>query len=385
MKVLYIGDPGTQGGAALAFIEVVSQMKKKGVDVIVCTSITNDFNAQLNALGIDNIAIGHESVLEPISPYKWKRPIKYPIRWSIYRIHLQRALKRIRSQIDLKAIDLIHTNSARNDVGCFLNKHYGIHHIMHIREFADADFNCISYRSNYIEEFNRYTTKFIAISDAVMTHWINKGIDKNKVVRIYDGVAYKNTTISDNLKKENVDLKMVMTSGICEPKGQHLVIDALHLLPPAIAKHVYMDFIGWDDPRYLEKLKNNVGKYGLNQNVSFKGPMSNPTTILGNYHIGLMCSASEGFGRVTAEYMFAQLGVIASNSGANPELISEGKTGLLFESGNAKSLADKIILFYNNRECLKKCSTDARQCAMNRFTEDVNGNNIYDLYKTILE
>lgn len=380
MRVLYIGDPGTQGGAALAFIEVVSQMKKKGVGVIVCTSITNDFNTQLDKLGIENIAIGHESVLEPISPYKWKRPIKYPIRWLNYRIHLKQALNRIQNQVDLNRIDLIHTNSARNDVGCFLNKLYGIPHIMHIREFADADFNCISYRNNYIEEFNKYTTKFVAISNAVKAHWIKKGLQEENVIQIYDGVEYKSIKQSSTEDKQRTDLHMVMTSGICEPKGQHLVVEALHFLPLDIMQHVFVDFIGWDDPRYVERLKASIESYELGNNFKFRGAMHRATKVLGEYQVGLMCSLSEGFGRVTAEYMFAQLGVIASNSGANPELIENGVNGLLFESGNAKSLAGCIERFYKDRQLLVNCSVNAFLKAQNEYTEEINAQNIYKLY-----
>jgi glycosyltransferase involved in cell wall biosynthesis len=38
-------------------------------------------------------------------------------------------------------------------------------------------------------------------------------------------------------------------------------------------------------------------------------------------NIGLMCSRDEAFGRVTIEFMLHKMPVIASNSGANPELV----------------------------------------------------------------
>jgi len=98
-----------------------------------------------------------------------------------------------------------------------------------------------------------------------------------------------------------------------------------------------------------------------------------------------MCSRSEGFGRVTAEYMHAQLGIIASDSGANPELIEDGVTGLLFKSGDAKSLADCIIRFYNNRELLIQLSHAAREKARREYTQHKNAENIYKIYQEILK
>ncbi|MBR4271443.1 MAG: glycosyltransferase family 4 protein [Bacteroidales bacterium] len=384
MKVLYIVDPGIVGGATLAFLEIVTQMKLKGVSPLVCTSTYNQLNEILKGKGIESLAIGHNTVIEPISPYKWKRPIKYPIRWIIYRIKLRRAIRTIERNIDLNTIDLIHTNSARNDVGCYINKKYQIPHIVHIREFADADFRCITFRNNFIEVFNKYSTVFISISNAVKKHWEDKGIDSSKNLRIYDGVTFKDIRESYRDEKLKKEIKMVISSGICLAKGQHLILEAINTLPQEIKNNVYVDFIGWADPQYKKYMLNLIKKYSLGKQIRFTGALKNVHPILHNYQIGLMCSRAEGFGRVTAEYMFAELGVIASNSGANPELIEDGKSGLLFESGNAISLANCITKYYNNRELLISCSETAHKKACREYTDEKNADNIYKLYNNIL-
>lgn len=46
--------------------------------------------------------------------------------------------------------------------------------------------------------------------------------------------------------------------------------------------------------------------------------------------------------------------VIGSNIGGIPELIDDGKTGLLFESENVRELKDKIIKLYNDKDYLNK-------------------------------
>lgn len=384
MKVLYIIDPGIVGGATLAFLEIVAQMKTRSVDCIVCTSGNNSLNRELDKMGVANIAIGHHSVLEPESPYKWKRPIKYPIRWLQYRIALKKALKTIERKIDLSDVDIIHTNSHRNDIGCYLNKKYGIPHIVHIREFSDADFKCITYRKKYISILNQFTTKYIAISEAVKNHWIRKGVDKNKLMKIYDGISFNNGTVSDDECKSDHQLKLVMTGGICYPKGQHLVVGAMACLSENIRNNITVDFIGWDDPRYTRSLKEKIDIEGMSNLFRFVGAVKNATNLLGDYHIGLMCSQSEGFGRVTAEYMAARLGVIASDSGANPELIQNGVNGLLFNSGDENDLAEKILKFYNNRDLLVSCSTNAQIDAQKKYSEDLNAHNIYELYQALL-
>ena len=99
-------------------------------------------------------------------------------------------------------------------------------------------------------------------------------------------------------------------------------------------------------------MSDYANQRGYLSQINFLGSINDVHERLGNYQIGLMCSRAEGFGRVTAEYMHAQLGVIASDSGANPELIQDGVNGLLFKSGDAKSLSECILRLYNNREFL---------------------------------
>ena len=62
-----------------------------------------------------------------------------------------------------------------------------------------------------------------------------------------------------------------------------------------------------------------------------------------SYDIGVVCSASEGFGRVTVEYMLSKLVVVASNSGANPELLCNGEYGLLFRTFDEKDLSLVLV------------------------------------------
>ena len=131
-------------------------------------------------------------------------------------------------------------------------------------------------------------------------------------------------------------------------------------------------------------MKEYSKRRGYDHIVHFLGSIENLHERIGNYQIGLMCSRSEGFGRVTAEYMHGCLGVIASDSGANPELIENGKTGLLFSTGDSMSLADCILRLYNDRDLLIKLSNAACQKAKTMYTQQKNSDSIYELYQALL-
>lgn len=382
MRILYIADPGSVGGATQSLIDVVSTMKLNGYDVIVCNSVNDRLNKKLDELGIACISCGHKSVMNPKSPYKWKRPLKYPIEKFLYYKSLEPAIKRIEGSVDMRTIDIIHTNSARNDIGCILHEKYSIPHVVHIREFGEEDFDCCIYRKNYYSYLNSHCDRFIAISNAVRDSWVRKGIDKDKVNVIYNGILIngmqqKEATVSEKLR-------MVIVGGICEPKGQKDCIEALHFFAKNDLKNISLDIIGWSDPRYEKELKDLVDAYKLNEYVNFLGSRNDVHKLLPNYDIGLMCSKSEGFGRVTAEYMFAGLAVIASNTGANPELIEDGVTGLLYNKSDVKELADSILAFYNDRSLLNACAYNGKNKAEAEYTIEKNVERITTIYKELL-
>lgn len=382
MKIMIISDPGTVGGATRSLVDVSTELKRNGDDVLVCTSSHNELNKELYERGINSFACGHKSAMNPKSPFLWKRPIKYPIESARYKLAERTAIHNIEDNIDLKTIDVIHTNSARNDIGCILKQKHGIPHVMHIREFGTEDFDCCIYRKDYYNFLNQNTDVFIAISHAVAESWIKRGLEASKVRIVYNGIDFHEISTPD-FNHVNKTLKMVIVGGICEAKGQLQCVKALSKLSSNILKNIKLDIIGWCDPRYKKTIIEYINKYNLERCVNIFSTSNNVHEILPKYDVGLMCSRSEGFGRVTAEYMFAGLGVIASDTGANPELINNEINGLIYRYGDEDDLARAIIKLYTDRECLKLYARHAYDDAHARFTIKNNVASIKRIYSEI--
>lgn len=387
MNILYITDPTIVGGATKCLIELVDGIRNKGNTVVVCNGEKSRLNDLLEEKGVQTIPCGHQTAMTEESKPNTIKHRMYKKYEGIRRIcvNLPRAMKRIEQQIDMGKIDIIHTNSSRSDIGCLLAKKYGIPHIMHIREFGIDDFNCYYRRSNYISFLNKNVDYFIAVSDAVMNSWKKRGINADKIKRIYDGIDIGLFCTNRELDCENTELKMVLVGGICEAKGQFLCVEALSHMPPHVLKELRVDFIGWDDPNYKSKIVHFVHEKKLDDYVRFLGPRDDIHILLQNYDIGLMCSRSEGFGRVTIEYMLSGLGVIASDSGANRELVKHENTGLLFANGNAVDLARKMETFFDDRKLLTKCRKNGQINACESFSLGKNIENIWEVYNHVVK
>ena len=168
------------------------------------------------------------------------------------------------------------------------------------------------------------------------------------------------------------------------PECQHIAVQALGALPEEIRRYVTLDIIGWDDPVYRAKLERMIHALHLEQQVRFLGTRDDIGQLLAGYNIGLMCSKSEGFGRVTAEYMYAGLGVIAADTGASPELVCNGKTGLIYRRDDPKSLADRITQLYRDPALLGRLSRNAHRAAKRRFYAEINYQKTLEVYRKVL-
>ena len=81
--------------------------------------------------------------------------------------------------------------------------------------------------------------------------------------------------------------------------------------------------------------------------------------------------APESFGIVLAEAFSCRLPVIASRVGAYPELVHDGQTGLLVESGNVDALRSSILKLSADFPLYRAMSVNAFMQAQQLTSEKV--------------
>ena len=107
------------------------------------------------------------------------------------------------------------------------------------------------------------------------------------------------------------------------------------------------------------------------------------------YHISdVIVSSSiepEAFGRVSVEAQAMKKPIIASNIGGSKETVIDNKTGLLFDSGNPKSLCDKLDeIIKLDSLTLDLMGREGRKNVINRFNIDKMCLNTYSEYKKLI-
>lgn len=89
----------------------------------------------------------------------------------------------------------------------------------------------------------------------------------------------------------------------------------------------------------------------------------------------------ENFPRTLVEAFACGLPVIASRLGALAELIDDGRTGLLFEVGNAADLAAKIRWAEANPEAMVRMGQQARHEYEAKYTAEINHRQLVAIYR----
>ena len=83
--------------------------------------------------------------------------------------------------------------------------------------------------------------------------------------------------------------------------------------------------------------------------------------------------------------MLAGKPIVGTASGATVELIQDGVTGLLYDSGNHDELADKIQYLYENPEERLRLGAAARIWVADRFTQERYAKEVFDLLSEVLK
>ena len=213
-------------------------------------------------------------------------------------------------------------------------------------------------------------------------------ISERKIQLLYYGVPEANNKVNCNkfLDESGIEqeyFKVAIFGRIEQGKGQHLVIEAAKKLLSQREK-IQVAIIGHVmDKEYFKQLGKSINEDGLNKNILFLGFHKNPTSIMPCFDAVVLASECETFGLVLPEAMRAGVTVLGSKCGGVPEIITHGKTGLLFESGNIDDLTKQLKKLIVDKSFCKKLASLGKNDADDRFSEEKHFDNLTNLFNTV--
>ena len=255
-------------------------------------------------------------------------------------------------------------------------------------------YNSVMVRSNLIVAGSNF------IFSHIKENYLKYLDDKKKLLVIFRGINVDyfdpTTKVYGDEKKLltkweiDKDKKIVLLPGrLTSWKGQEVFIEAINLVNIELGYEAfYAVILGSDQGRdlYKKKLIRLSEQYRMTKQMRFINHCSDMALA---YKISdIVVSASiepEAFGRVAVEAQSMEKPIIASNIGGSNETVIDKKTGFLFESGNAKSLSEKILkLVTMDESSLKSIGIEGRKNIIQKFNVEKMCFSTYSEYKRIL-
>ncbi len=217
------------------------------------------------------------------------------------------------------------------------------------------------YKKNIFEGLEK-AEALIAVCNAIRLKLMELGVDPSKIRVIPNGVDTHVFT-PRNAHKED---RLVCVNRLVPRKGTELLIRAM---PKILAKSkVHLDIIG-EGPS-IHTLMHLASKLKVGKYVHFLGEIPNDRLpeYLNKASIFLLPSYIEGLPVSLLEAMACQLSVISTSVGGIPEVIKNGKNGLLIEPGDISGLSDSVLSLLNDRQNAGKLARRARKTVCSAHT-----------------
>lgn len=389
MNILYITHYDKLYGGNKSLIDQCADLVKRNIGVFVIAPNDNtEFSENIKKIGAEFFAVG------PISQYATtkirkstlKNRIKDFVKYFLCTRKVNKLSKKIAQIIKENRIDIVHTNSSVILEGAVAAKKAKVPHVLHVRE-------CISEAYNLRYSCPRYTKKYlydqsksiITISNAVKNYISPLVDEKSKIKVIYDRVELGK--VDDTIPTTNIDKKIFVTIGVMNSqKGFHDAIEAFGKMNKKAQEEAELWIVGGynEENPYYQDLIARIKKYNIEDRVKFLGFRNDIGNIVENAYCGLTCSYMEGLGRTTIEYMLCGKPVIASDSGATPEIVHDGQNGVIYEYGNTDELSQKMEYIINNPNVAKDLGQAGKKYAENEFSEKNYSSSLLEVYCEIV-
>jgi len=198
---------------------------------------------------------------------------------------------------------------------------------------------------------NKYK-KLFAISESVKKDIISRV--NTEVIVIYNGIPTKLIEAKENLLTDST-FKIIAVGRLNHAiKGQHLAIEALHVLKGKGIINLRLDIIGSGESEVF--LKRLTYEYGIADQINFLGLKDRDYIYshLKEYDLLIQPSLFEGFGLTVVEGMAAKIPVLVSDIQGPMEIIGNGKYGFHFKSGYPLDLAKQLKSIIEQHTSIKQ-------------------------------
>ncbi|GBF80255.1 glycosyltransferase family 4 protein [Aphanothece sacrum] len=226
---------------------------------------------------------------------------------------------------------------------------------------------------------------------------------------VYNGVDINHFNVNPDIKKNNDIVTLLFVGRVSPEKGIHILLEAFNkviekypqvqlkivgpegkdgVLPLQMldTEELYtQNLIPFYTGKYSQQLREIIS-VNASSSVFFVGPVEQLDLVKYYQEADIFVFPSvwnEPFGIPLIEAMAMELPVVATYSGAFPEIVEEQKTGLLVERANPNALANAILQLLDNKNIRHTMGKAGRNKVVKQFTWEKISENLLSKYTNV--
>jgi glycosyltransferase involved in cell wall biosynthesis len=389
-NILYIASATSGsgiGGGEIYLLSVMRHLDRKLYNPIVLLPGDGiEFRAELNKLNVHSIVVKLN--------YGWLKPDKA---WYTFLSETSNRINKIVKIIDEYNVDLVHTNSNIFFDGALAARLKDIHHIL-VVHIPFLDHQPLFQRlrlspSSFASLINDISDHIIAVSEAT-AETLRPYVPDTKLSIINVGLELDtyNKAISRQISNIRFELNLekntplvVAVGRIVFDKGFDILVEAAALV---IQKKPDVHFLvigSPDDVYYYKQLEERLLALNIRSNFHFLGFRLDVPEILSHCDVFALTSISEGGPYVLLEAMICRCASVATKCGGVVEdVIKDKDSGLLIEIGDFHSLADNILMLFNDPELSSHLCDRAYEIIAGNFEAKESVNKLMAVYEKVI-
>jgi glycosyltransferase involved in cell wall biosynthesis len=358
MRVLIYADFRFWGGAPLALLRLARGLSRQGLKILIMGRMNRQINALLN----------RDPRIESVIPVK--------------KNNLGAALAAL-SAAKAGSVDLVLGSSLRPGLGC-VTAASALRRPLLWRMMGDPKNLSATNRTYSSSEVNkiirfigRASDKIITVCDYLNNLFAAQGFKARTIyngcdTRLFKPNARQRASFRKKLRLRPDDTAIGLIANFHPHKNQQTLIRAISCMRDKKRRFKAYLMGGAFEPKmttHLNNIKKLIHRHRLQEWVVFLDFQKDMVPLYNALDIAVFPFLDEGgCSNALLESMACQKAVIVNTSGSFPEMIRQGKEGVLLAPNDSEALAAKILWLMENQKAARAMGIRARKRVLRQFS-----------------
>ena len=363
-KILYLSSSVNLWGARRSLLDILTHLDKKTFSPIVVCSSSGPLTEKL-----DEIKIPHRIIKMRL----WRKGKYFP--W------IPSTVIRLAKLIRKERISLVHSNSHSDaPYGILACRFRKTPVISHVRDIIEPD--------KVGKYLLKHADRIIAVSNASADAFKDMKNRDKKLMVINNSLDMNEFKVTEDIRGElgisSDDIIIGIVGQISRLKGHDVFLRAASII---LEKNKNVKFLVVGNirrERDQELCEELINRLNIREHVVFTGYRQDIANIMSAIDILAFPTLKESFGRSAIEAMALGKPVVASNVGGVPEIVIDGKIGILVSPGDAEELANGLLELITDKKKREDMGKEGFKVVREKFDIKDMMNRIENVYKELL-